>query len=121
MMDRNLTTLAKDELQKPLRRAVSDRFMDCVRSHGREWGMPAMEAVADFAALRPPRAVSVRIFDMNGDGEVRDPSPALRQALEELHTVSASHGEDWSRLLLTLILSPDRETGRFQWNMSYTR
>lgn len=79
-----------------------------------------MEATANFDVFGRLRSVSVRIFDMKGDGEVQDPSPALGQGLEDLHAFCASHGENWRSVLLTLIPSPDPKTEKSQWNYSYT-
>ena len=119
-MNQSLTQLEKHKRKELLRKAVTDQFMQCLRSHGSGWHMPAVEALADHTTTyRPPRPVSIRIFDMKGDAEVRDPSSALRKAWEEYHSVCASFGEDWGRALITLILSPDRKKGQFQWNFSY--
>lgn len=118
-MEHHLTPAEKLKRREPLEKEVTDQFIKCVRSHGPGWSMPAVEALADHTAYYPPRPVSVRIFDMKGDAELADPSPALRKALEEYHAVCAECGEDWGRALLTLILSPDRKTGQLQWNYSY--
>ena len=105
--------------QEALRKEVTDQFMRCVRNIQPVWDMPALEALADHTEYAPPSPISVRIFDMTGEAEVRDPSPALLKALEEYQSFCASSGSDWCRCLITLILSPDRKTGQFQWNYSY--
>ena len=119
MNEPQLSSWEKQERKQPLSKAVTARFMECLRSHGPKWGTPAMEAVVDSAVFDQPRPIRIRIFDMNGDGEVPDPSPALREAIREYHAVCASLGEDWGRALLTLILSPDRKTGQFVWDFTY--
>lgn len=118
-MDQSLTQFEKEKRRELLEKAVTDQFIQSLRSHGSGWHMPAVEALADHTTYRPPRPISVRIFDMKGDGEVRDPSPTLRKAWEDYHTLCASSGEDWGRALITWILSPDRKKGQFQWNFSY--
>ena len=118
-MEQNLTSWEKQKRKEPLEKEITNQFMQCVRSHGPDWDMPTLEALADHTAYYPPRPVSVRIFDMKGDAEVRDPSPALRKAWEDYHAFCASCGEDWGRALLTLIPASDRKTGQLQWNYSY--
>jgi hypothetical protein len=112
----NPSSVQKEALQRPLRDELFRQF--CMFGQP-GWKIPALELTAKRDPIRRNVTMTARVFNLNGDQEIKGVPEPLIDAAFAYHKLCSSWGEGWTRCQLTLTLGEGGTVKRSQWDYKY--
>lgn len=109
-----------NEQKAALRQPLKDELLRQFCMFGQPgWEIPVLELTAQIDPIWRKVTMSARVFNLNGDQEIKGVPESLIEAACAFHKLCSSWGECWTRCQVTLTLGEGGTVKRSQWNYKY--